>query len=354
MSDQQDEAGGALDRARALMGGAAEQLTVHVEGEERIPAEGPVILALNHLSHLDHVPGRPAGRRVRTVTAAPPATETALGLLRRVVVRKASTDEVDPVEAALGRALALLEAGEVVAIFPEGGRSPDGRLYRGETFIARAALASGAPVIPVAVSSEQSLVQRTVAPNLLVGEPVDLERFRGVEEDERVLRSVTDEVMYALMELSGQVYMDIPVAERRVQLAEQRRTDSTAARAEARARKARQVAAQQQRIADREAEAAELARAQAIAAEAAREHARRAAEADARRKVVRATRLPSAEPRDPVDLRAEKVHRPTGDGSGQESRPTGDGSGQESRPTGDGSGQESRPTGDGSGPTSRS
>ncbi|WP_420175759.1 lysophospholipid acyltransferase family protein [Luteococcus sp. OSA5] len=283
---------GALDRARSLVGGAAEQLSVHVEGEERIPAEGPAILALNHLSHLDHVPGRPGGRRVRTITTAAPAAETAVGLLRRVVNRRGATPpEPDPVEDALRRATAVLEAGEVVAIFPEGGRSPDGRLYRGETFLARVALATGAPVIPVAVRHDQSLLARTVAPDLLVGEPVDLERFATPTPDEYVLRAVTDEVMYALMELSGQVYMDMSVVERREQMAAQRRSSHAAAKAEARARKARQAAEQQQRIAEREAEAAELAQAQAMAAEAAREQARRAAEADARRQAVRATRL---------------------------------------------------------------
>ncbi|WP_394275674.1 lysophospholipid acyltransferase family protein [Luteococcus sp.] len=297
-------------RAAELTHQAAERVRVQVEGADLLPAEGPALLVLNHLSHLDQVPARPHGRRIHVVG---PHRGTAARTLKRLARR--SEPDQDPEELAHTRAKALLEQGELVAVFPEGGRSPDGRLYRGRPWVARLVLDTQVPVLPVAVLPQQSLVARTVAPHLRVGTPLDLERYRALPcpegQEQLVCQMVTDLLMESLMALSGQTYMDIDVDRRRAGLLEQRRTRTAATRAEARARRARELAEQQQRIADREAEAAEIARAQALAADLARDQARRAAEADARRQALRQVRLDQGAQTKGRDITRPRHHSPT-------------------------------------------
>lgn len=275
-----------LDRTRQAWGRAAQAVSVLVDGEEHVPADGGVIVAFNHVAPLDRLRFTLAGRRVRFLSASP------ADAVRRAWGRRADPVE-DPEAALLARAAELLARGEMVGIFLEGRRSPDGRLYRGQPLVARVVAETGAPVLPVASLDEGGILGRTIGPRLAVGPVVDLERFAPAD-DEFSRQCITDAVTSALLELSGQVYMDVDSSQRRAQLGEQRRSSREAVRAQVRARKAAELARTQQRIADRQAETAELARIQAQAALAAHEHARRAAEADSLRRRVRTTRLPEA------------------------------------------------------------
>src|SRR5690606_23856981 len=127
--------------------------------------------------------------------------------------------------AALRTGLAVLREGTMFGIYPEGTRSPDGRLYRGKTGVARLALESGAPVLPVAmVGTDVAQPLGRVIPKpkrigVVIGEPLDVSRYKGMENDRFILRSVTDEIMYALMELSGQEYVDMYAATMKARLA---------------------------------------------------------------------------------------------------------------------------------------
>ena len=123
-------------------------------------------------------------------------------------------------EGAIRAGLQVLERGELFGIYPEGTRSHDGRLYKGRTGVARLALLAKVPVIPTAVIGTDviappgKIIKRVVSPTVRFGEPLDFSRYDGLEDDRYVLRSITDEIMYAIMELSGQEYVDLyaPVA----------------------------------------------------------------------------------------------------------------------------------------------
>ncbi len=118
-------------------------------------------------------------------------------------------------EAALRTGLRVLGEGALLGIYPEGTRSPDGRLYRGKTGVARMALEAGVPVIPCAMVNTH-LIQPPgrVRPKIMrvkiaIGAPLDFSRYEGMANDRFVLRSMTDEIMYELMQLSGQEYVDM-------------------------------------------------------------------------------------------------------------------------------------------------
>src|SRR6185437_1627428 len=124
-------------------------------------------------------------------------------------------DDKDASRAALNTGLRVLREGKLLGIYPEGTRSPDGRLYRGKTGVARLALESGAVVIPCAmIDTDQIQPQGRMLPRLRprpgvrVGKPLDFSRYEGLAGDRLVERSITDEIMYALMQLSGQEYVD--------------------------------------------------------------------------------------------------------------------------------------------------
>jgi 1-acyl-sn-glycerol-3-phosphate acyltransferase len=121
----------------------------------------------------------------------------------------------------------VLERGELFGIYPEGTRSPDGRLYRGKPGgLARVALATGAPVIPVAMIDTEKIqppgkvVPKLMRPGIRIGKPLDFSRYHGMEHDRFVLRAVTDEVMYEIMKLSGQEYVDMYATAAKRQIAE--------------------------------------------------------------------------------------------------------------------------------------
>jgi 1-acyl-sn-glycerol-3-phosphate acyltransferase len=126
--------------------------------------------------------------------------------------------------AGLRTGLEVLDAGELLGIYPEGTRSPDGRLYRGRTGIARMVLDARVPVVPCAMVNTDRLqppgqvVPKIVRPEVRFGKPLDFSRYAGLETDRLVLRAITDEIMYELMRLSGQEYVDIYATKAKEQL----------------------------------------------------------------------------------------------------------------------------------------
>jgi len=118
-------------------------------------------------------------------------------------------------EASLNTGLQVLGRDELLGIYPEGTRSPDGKLYRGRTGIARMALESKVPVIPVVmVDTDKAMpigrrIPRIMRVGIVIGEPLDFSRYAGMENDRYILRSVTDEIMVALQRLGEQTYDDV-------------------------------------------------------------------------------------------------------------------------------------------------
>ncbi|MFF7157038.1 1-acyl-sn-glycerol-3-phosphate acyltransferase [Streptomyces sp. NPDC008139] len=207
-----------------------------VEGLENIPREGPAILASNHLSFSDSffLPAM-LDRKVTFIAKAEYFTSPGVkGKLTAAFFKGVGQLPVDRSgargagEAAVKSGIAVLERGELFGIYPEGTRSPDGRLYRGKPGgLARVALASGAPVIPVAmIDTEkvqpvgQVMPKLSIRPGIRIGKPLDFSRYHGMEGDRFILRSVTDEVMYEIMKLSGQEYVDIYATAAKRQIAE--------------------------------------------------------------------------------------------------------------------------------------
>ncbi|NDZ80584.1 1-acyl-sn-glycerol-3-phosphate acyltransferase [Streptomyces sp. SID10853] len=204
-----------------------------VEGLENIPAEGPAILASNHLSFSDSF-FLPAvmDRKLTFIAKAEYFTSPGVkGKLTAAFFKGVGQLPVDRSgsrgagEAAVRSGVEVLARGELFGIYPEGTRSPDGRLYRGKPGgLARVALASGAPVIPVAMIDTEKIqppgqvVPKLMRPGIRIGKPLDFSRYHGMENDRFILRSVTDEVMYEIMKLSGQEYVDIyaTAAKRRI------------------------------------------------------------------------------------------------------------------------------------------
>jgi 1-acyl-sn-glycerol-3-phosphate acyltransferase len=193
-----------------------------VEGRAYVPDEGPAIIAGNHLSFADSI-FMPliVTRKVTFVAKAEYFTGRGLkGWLIRAFFVGVGTIPVDrdggpAARTALDTQLRVLRAGNLAGIYPEGTRSPDGRLYRGKTGVARLALASGAPVVPVVMLNADEiqppgrLIPRLRRVRIRFGAPLDFSRYAGLSGDRFVERAVTDEIMYALMELSGREYVDV-------------------------------------------------------------------------------------------------------------------------------------------------
>lgn len=193
-----------------------------VEGLEHIPETGPAIIASNHLSFSDSI-FMPLVVPRRVTFLAKSEYFTGKGIKGRATATFFRALGQVPVDRSGGKAgeealltgLSILAEGELLAIYPEGTRSPDGRLYRGRTGIARLALESGVPVIPVAmINTDKIQPPGRVFPKIMkvgirFGSPLHFQRYEGMSQDRFVLRSITDEIMYALMDLGGQEYVDI-------------------------------------------------------------------------------------------------------------------------------------------------
>lgn len=220
-----------------------------LDGAENVPVEGRAILASNHLSFCDSV-FMPLAmpRQVKFPAKLEYFERRGLkGWCSRVFLSSVGQVPIDrssgpAARPALRELERVLEGGGLVGFYPEGSRSPDGRLYRGKTGIARLALATGAPVIPIAMIDTDVLqpIGRVLPkfrprPGVRVGRPLDFSRYEGLAGDRFVERSMTDEIMYALMQLSGQEYVDVYAAKVKTELDRTGRSGSTAARAAARA-----------------------------------------------------------------------------------------------------------------------
>src|SRR5499427_8276849 len=202
-----------------------------VAGGEHIPATGGAILASNHLSLVDSiflplVLARPVTFAAKSeyFTGKRPGQRIAAAYLR--ATRQLSVDRADTRSAqeTLQAALGLLQGGELFGIYPEGTRSPDGRLYRGRTGVGWLALASGVPVIPVAmVGTDRVLAPGHTIPGLhkvaiLVGEPMTFDAYRDQGPPAKARRAITDDVMRAIQALSGQEYVPMYASDRKAEL----------------------------------------------------------------------------------------------------------------------------------------
>lgn len=196
-----------------------------VEGLEHIPEHGGAILASNHLAVADSF-FMPLMLRRRVTFPAKIEYFTGPGLkgtLKKWFFHGIGQIPIDrssgsAAQGALDTGVRILREGKLLGIYPEGTRSPDGRLYKGKTGMARVALEAGVPVIPIAMFGTDkanpigSKMWRPYPIRVKIGAPMDFSRYEGMAGDRFVERSITDEIMYSLMELSGQEYVDIYAA----------------------------------------------------------------------------------------------------------------------------------------------
>ncbi|CAN5419928.1 lysophospholipid acyltransferase family protein [soil metagenome] len=196
-----------------------------VQGLENVPSKGPAILASNHLSFSDSIfLPLMVPRRVTFLAKSEYFTGKGVkGMLTRAFFAGAGQVPIDRASGtaakdALETGIRILREGKLLGIYPEGTRSPDGRLYRGKTGLARMSLESGAVVIPVVMIDTEKIqpigkrIPRIHRVQIRIGVPLDFSRYDGMSGDRFVERSMTDEVMYELMLLSGQQYVDLYAA----------------------------------------------------------------------------------------------------------------------------------------------
>jgi 1-acyl-sn-glycerol-3-phosphate acyltransferase len=189
-----------------------------VKGLRHVPASGPVIIASNHLSFSDSIfMPLVVPRKVTFLAKSEYFTSPGpKGLLKKLTFIALGQVPVDRSggrrsEAALITGLKVLAEGKCLGIYPEGTRSPDGRLYKGRTGIARLAIESGAPIIPVAMFNTEKIqptgtvVPKVMRVEMIFGEPM---YFEGDSTDLQHLRDVTDKIMSTIQSLSGQEYVD--------------------------------------------------------------------------------------------------------------------------------------------------
>jgi 1-acyl-sn-glycerol-3-phosphate acyltransferase len=189
-----------------------------VKGLRNVPGSGPVIIASNHLSFSDSIfMPLVVPRKVTFLAKSEYFTSPGpKGLLKKLTFIALGQVPVDRSggrrsEAALITGLKILAEGKCLGIYPEGTRSPDGRLYKGRTGIARLAIESGAPIIPVAMFNTEKIqptgtvVPKVMRVEMIFGEPL---YFEGDSSDLPYLREVTDKIMATIQALSGQEYVD--------------------------------------------------------------------------------------------------------------------------------------------------
>ena len=189
-----------------------------VKGLRNVPGNGPVIIASNHLSFSDSIfMPLVVPRKVTFLAKSEYFTSPGpKGLLKKLTFIALGQVPVDRSggrrsEAALITGLKILAEGKCLGIYPEGTRSPDGRLYKGRTGIARLAIESGAPIIPVAMFNTEKIqptgtvVPKVMRVEMIFGEPM---YFEGDSTDLPYLRDVTDKIMATIQALSGQEYVD--------------------------------------------------------------------------------------------------------------------------------------------------
>jgi 1-acyl-sn-glycerol-3-phosphate acyltransferase len=203
-----------------------------ISGLENIPADGGAILASNHLSIVDSVflplmLPRPVTFAAKSeyFTGTRPIDRLTGAYLRATKQLSVDRAGARSAQAMLESALGLMRGGALFGIYPEGTRSPDGRLYRGRTGIGWLALSSGLPVIPVAmIGTDRVLPPGSKIPKLSrirvrVGEPMTFEALRAQGTGARQRRAVTEEVMRSIQALSGQEYVPVYASVRKEELA---------------------------------------------------------------------------------------------------------------------------------------
>ena len=194
--------------------------SIRPEGRENLPKKGPAIIAANHLSFLDSffIPLVVQKRKVTYLAKADyfKSWKTAwfFNMVGQIPTEREGGKKS---EHALNAALGVLNEGKLLGIYPEGTRSPDGRLYRGRTGVARLALTADVPVIPTGLIGTTEVMPKDaklpkftgrLPVRVRFGKPLDFSRFQGRERDRFALRSITDEIQYEIMQLSGQEYVD--------------------------------------------------------------------------------------------------------------------------------------------------
>jgi 1-acyl-sn-glycerol-3-phosphate acyltransferase len=193
-----------------------------ITGLDNIPKSGGVILASNHLSFIDSI-FLPLVIDRRIYFLAKSDYFVGRGIKGWAIKNFLIGTGMLPIdrsggkasEASLNTGLKVLAHGDVLGIYPEGTRSPDGKLYRGRTGVARMILEAHVPVVPVAmVDTEKVMPIGSKLPKvrrigIIFGEPLDFSRFEGMEGDRFILRSITDEIIYELSRISGQEYVDV-------------------------------------------------------------------------------------------------------------------------------------------------
>src|SRR5690606_19302982 len=203
------------------------------QGMKNVPKRGPALMVSNHLSFADHFFGPlPLMRPIYFLGKRDYFTGKGLkGLISKGFFTGVGVVPVDrtggsAAEAALETGLRILAEGKLLGIYPEGTRAPDNRLYRGKTGVARLALKSRIPVIPMAMintfelmPSGKVLPRLGVRPGVRFGKPMDFSQYYGREDDKEVLRKVTDEIMREIQKLSGQEYVDRYAAEVKAEMA---------------------------------------------------------------------------------------------------------------------------------------
>lgn len=183
---------------------------MEVEGVDNIPKEGPALLASNHFSFLDHflLPAV-VNRRITFIAKTELFENRVLGFLMRmwgqIPVNRGTGDN-----SAIDQALGVLGDGKLFGIYPEGTRTRDGKLHGGHTGVARIAVLSGAPVVPVGMIGTYDLMPRG-APRpklgkvgIKIGRPMDFSYYAGRENDRKLARMITDEIMEEIGRLIGQ------------------------------------------------------------------------------------------------------------------------------------------------------
>jgi 1-acyl-sn-glycerol-3-phosphate acyltransferase len=240
-------AGRAQDIARSVMSPVGKALwKIEVAGLDRLPTNGPAILAPNHISFLDSaflmlvVP-----RRISFVGKAEYMdswkTKFVFPMMGMIPIDRSGGDKS---QGALDAAKSVLDRGELFGIFPEGTRSRDGVLYKGHTGAARLAMQVGCPVFPVGIVGTDAIQPPDAkAPKLFkkcsitIGRAIKPERYKGRAEDHIVLRQMTDEIMFEIRDMTGQEYKNsyatkksqtLPAAEVKVVTAEPERELATA------------------------------------------------------------------------------------------------------------------------------
>ncbi|ARZ65911.1 acyl-phosphate glycerol 3-phosphate acyltransferase [Streptomyces albireticuli] len=202
-----------------------------VEGRRYLPDTGPAIIAGNHLSFCDHFL-MPVMIKRRIAFLAKQEYFTApgpIGRLKAAFFRGIGAIPVDrsgrhAAQAAVDSGLDVLGRGQLLGIYPEGTRSHDGRLYKGKVGVAAMALRAGVPVIPCAMigtfeaQPAGRLLPRLTPVTIRFGAPLDFSRYAGMQDERLILRAVTDEIMYAILKLSEQEYVDTYAAEAKAAL----------------------------------------------------------------------------------------------------------------------------------------